>query len=228
MIFAFLRERMWNRLQGWHGKLLSQDGKEVLIKTVAQAIPTFCMSSFLIPISLCQELERMMNSFWWGTKSNGERCIHWIKWNTLCPRKEQGGMGFRSLHAFNLAMPGKHAWNFISNPYTLASRLIKAKYFPHGNFLSAQLGSNPSYTWKSIWSSQFILKQGCRWCIGDESSINIWHEPWLKDDTNLRVVTPMIEGIESLRVQDLFIMESRYWDVELIEDLYFHMTIKTD
>ena len=33
-------------------------------------------------------------------------------------------------------MLAKHAWNLISNPNTLASRLIKAKYFPHGNFLS--------------------------------------------------------------------------------------------
>ena len=71
MIFAFLWERMWNKLQGWHAKLLSQAGK-VVIKTVAQAIPIFCMSSLLIPISLCQELERMMNSFWWGTNQMGK------------------------------------------------------------------------------------------------------------------------------------------------------------
>ena len=79
-------------------------------------------------------------------------------------------MGFRSFHAFNLAMLAKHTWNFISNPNTLASRLIKAKYFLNGNFLAAQLGSNVSFTWKSIWMSQFILKQGCRWRIEDGSS----------------------------------------------------------
>ena len=57
-------------------------------------------------------------------------------------RKEEGGMGFRDLYFFNLAMLGKHGWNFVSNPHTLASRLIKAKYFRQGNFLSAQLGLN--------------------------------------------------------------------------------------
>ena len=45
-------------------------------------------------------------------------------------------MGFRSFHSFNLAMLAKNAWNFISNPNTLARRLIKAKYFSHGKFLS--------------------------------------------------------------------------------------------
>ena len=149
-IFAYLRERLWNRLQEWQSKLLSQFGKEVLVKTVAQTIPTYYMNSFLLSISLCQELERMINSFWWGMKPNGGQRINWKTWDTVCLRKEDGGMGFRNLHSFNLAMLGKHGWNFLSNPHTLASRLIKAKYFPQGNFLSAHLGSNPSYTWKSI------------------------------------------------------------------------------
>ena len=86
------------------------------MKTVAQAVPTYYMSSFLIPISLCEELERMMNSFWWGTKPTSKIRINWIKWDTLCMRKEQGGIGFWDLHFFNLAMLGKHGWNFVSNP----------------------------------------------------------------------------------------------------------------
>ena len=111
-------------------------------------------------------------------------------------------MGFRSFHAFNLAMLAKHAWNFISNPNTLASLLIKAKYFPHENFLSLNWDQTPSFTWKSIWMSQFILKQGCKWRIGDGSSINIWHDPWLKNNDNLKLLTPIIEGLEAMGVQD--------------------------
>ena len=95
-------------------------------------------------------------------KPNGERHINWIKWDALGMRKEQRGMGFRHPHSFNLAMLGKHGWNFISNPYIIASRFIKAKYFPWGDFLSTQLDSNLSYTWRSIWSSKSNLSHGCR------------------------------------------------------------------
>ena len=129
----------------------------------------------------------MKNSIRWYMRTNGERCIHSIEWDTLCMRKEQGGMGFRSLHAFNLAMLAKHAWNFISNPNTLASRLIITKYFPI---------PNPSFTWKNIWTSQFILKQGCRWRFGDKSSLNTWYDSWLKNNDNLKLLNPIIEVLE--------------------------------
>ena len=33
--FSYIKERMWRKLQGWEGKLLSQAGREVLIKAIA-------------------------------------------------------------------------------------------------------------------------------------------------------------------------------------------------
>ena len=129
-------------------------------------------------------------------------------------------MGFQNLHFFNLAMLGKHGWNFVSSPHTLASRLIKEKYFRQGNFLSTQLGLNPSYTWKSIWSAQSILKMGCRWRIGNGKSINVWQDSWLKDDTHLHLITPIVEGLENLMIHNLFIPITREWDIELLQELF--------
>ena len=39
--FNYIKEMVWRKLQGWEGKLLSQAGREVLIKSVIQAIPTY-------------------------------------------------------------------------------------------------------------------------------------------------------------------------------------------
>ncbi|KAL0011890.1 hypothetical protein SO802_006998 [Lithocarpus litseifolius] len=48
--FNYIKERVWRKLQRWEGKLLSQAGREVLIKAVIQAIPTYAMGCFKLPM----------------------------------------------------------------------------------------------------------------------------------------------------------------------------------
>ena len=68
LVFADIKEKVGKKLAGWKGKLLSTEDKEVLIKAVAQAILTYTMSCFQLPKSLCEDLEKLMRSFWWGQK----------------------------------------------------------------------------------------------------------------------------------------------------------------
>lgn len=71
--FSGFKDRVWNCLNNWNTKFLTQAGKEILIKVVAHAIPTYCMSVFLLPIALCEEIQRLMQRFWWGHKENTSR-----------------------------------------------------------------------------------------------------------------------------------------------------------
>ena len=56
--------------------------------------------------------------------------------------------------------------------------------------------------------------------MGDGSSINVWFDPWLKDDTNFRLETPLDVELSSMNVQDLMIPRCWQWDVECIEELF--------
>ena len=84
----------------------------------------------------------------------------------------------------------KQGWKLQSDPNALISCIYKAIYYPRGDFFKASLGNNPSFTWRSIWSSRVLLEGGCRWKIGDSRNIRVWGDPWLKDEGNFRVVTP--------------------------------------
>lgn len=53
-------------MKGWKEKLLSQVGKEVMVKAIIQSIPTYSMSVFKLPIGLCKYIEAMIRKFWWG------------------------------------------------------------------------------------------------------------------------------------------------------------------
>lgn len=57
--------------------------------------------------------------------------------------KREGGLGFRNLHLFNQA---KQVWKLLQRPKSLIFRLLKGRYFRHGNILNATRGSQPSYS----------------------------------------------------------------------------------
>ena len=62
----YIKDRLWDKLQDWKEKLLSQASKEVLLKVVVQAIPSFTMSCFRLPMGLCHDIEMLIRKFWWG------------------------------------------------------------------------------------------------------------------------------------------------------------------
>ena len=63
MSLNFIKERVWNKLQGWKENLLSQAGREVLLKAVVQAIPTFAIGCFKLPSGLLNDIEMMIGNF---------------------------------------------------------------------------------------------------------------------------------------------------------------------
>lgn len=75
--FAKLKQRVTNKVSGWKEKLLLTAGKEILIKAVAQAVPSFSMSCFLLPKKLCDELTSLIQLFWWGQVKN-EKKLAWL------------------------------------------------------------------------------------------------------------------------------------------------------
>ena len=53
--FQYLVDRLVPRLNGWKERCLSSGGKEILIKPIAQATPTYAMSVFKIPKKIAKE-----------------------------------------------------------------------------------------------------------------------------------------------------------------------------
>lgn len=63
-VFAMVIDRVWTKIKGWNEIFLSRAGKEVLIKAVAQAIPTYIMSCYKLPEITCHEIESLLTNIW--------------------------------------------------------------------------------------------------------------------------------------------------------------------
>ena len=93
--------------------------------------------------------------------------------------KHLGGLGYRDLEIFNLALLARQAWRIIQPPLTLSARILQAKYFSSSSFLEAELGVQPSQIWRSILEGRGALEQGLIRRIGTGEDTRIWDQNWL-------------------------------------------------
>ncbi|CAL8118504.1 unnamed protein product [Prunus armeniaca] len=221
-IFGTVKDRIGKRISGWKEKLLSRAGKEVLIKAVLQAMPTYLMSCFWMPKGMCKELHGLMAKFWWF-KSKNMRGIYWTKWETICVSKQIGGLGFRDLEAFNQAL-AKQSWRLFFNCNSLAARIFKARYFPHCNFLEAGLGYRPSRIWSSLIWGKDLLKAGLRWRVGNGEDIYVYQDRWVPLPMNFKIIsTPQFDV--SMKVCELFNAAGQ-WDEEQLKANFWEQEVK--
>lgn len=142
-----------------------------------------------------------------------------MSWERMCKRKAEGGLGFHSLRDFNVALLGKQGWRLIQHPNSLVSKVFQARYYPNNTFLMAKVGSNPSYTWRSIMEAQTLLKRGDVRRVGSGRDIDTLNDPWLPCDEDPFIHTRH-EALKNSKVESLMITGERVWDNELIANIF--------
>ena len=123
-----------------------------------------------------------------------DKKVTWMSWDRMCLPKDKGGLGFRDLKSFNLALLAKQGWRLQTNSSSLFSQVYKAKYFPKGEFADAEIGKNASFSWRNIMAAQHLVKRGLRWQVGDGCSIRVWQDQWLTTRSTYKMATPKIPG----------------------------------
>ncbi|CAH9108067.1 unnamed protein product [Cuscuta europaea] len=217
-VLGFIKEQVIKRINGWNHKFLSKAGREVLLKTVVQAMPNYAMNVFLFPRDMCMELERPMNGFWWtGASGRGTSWKHWVG---MSFPKKKGGMGFKRMREFNLAMLEKQAGRIFKQPDSLVARVLKARYYPCSSFIEAKIGHNPSFVWRSIFETHSLIKQGFMWKMGKGNLINVWRDPWSPCPDNSKVESVVIEGLENCTVAGLLQAGGAARDIDILTDLF--------
>ena len=151
-------------------------------------------------------------------------------WKKMCNSKAKGGMGFRNLQAFNLAMLAKQVWRILSNPNSLVARVLKDRYVPMSYVLNAKLGNSLSYSWRSIHkhhSSLEVIRKGTRWRVGNGKLIHIWEDKWLPTPSTYKVISPPNNNPEFPMVSSLIDPTTKWWKVDMLRATFLLFEAKT-
>ncbi|CAE5959180.1 unnamed protein product [Arabidopsis arenosa] len=117
-LFASIVDRIRQKAISWSSRFLSSAGKMVMLKSVLTAIPTYAMSCFQLPASLCDRIQSALTRFWWD-KNDQQKKMCWISWEKMARPKQTGGLGFKNVKLF--------LWKAVSGAvpsgYQLATRI---------------------------------------------------------------------------------------------------------
>ncbi|XP_037496859.1 uncharacterized protein LOC105637737 [Jatropha curcas] len=130
----------------------------------------------------------------WKIKKLSKAGIHWMSWECLCRDKNVGGLAFKQLREFNIALLGKIRWKLIKEPESLVAQLLKVRYYANVDFLAAPLGGAYS-EWDVLES--WMQKE---YCYMDLLLNGRWNEQLIRRIFNYRDVSfilriPIITGV---------------------------------
>lgn len=99
--FSYLAQRINQKMDNWYNAFLSPAGREVLLKAVVTAFPSYSMSCFLLPSRLLNQITSAMRRFWWSSTKDRHK-IPWVAWKKITNPKKIGVLLLcRCFMAFN-------------------------------------------------------------------------------------------------------------------------------
>ena len=109
---------------------------------------------------------------YFSIKFTGKLKIAWVKWETVCLPKQNGGLGIKDIRTFNKALLGKWRWDLFHQHKELWARILASKYGGWRSLVDAKRVSNESVWWQDLLvvthDQQFnnILQEGTIWRVG--------------------------------------------------------------
>ncbi|XP_018488051.2 uncharacterized protein LOC108858662 [Raphanus sativus] len=216
-MFTSIVDRIRQRASSWSNRFLSRAGKLTMLKAVLTAIPTYSMSCFQLPVSLCKRIQSTLTQFWWNSTS-GKKKMCWVAWQKLTKPKAAGGLGLRDIQMFNQALLAKVAWRILTSPGCLLVRVLRGKYCHKKSFLDVQVPSVCSYGWRSILHGRDLLKDNLGKAIENGQDTRVWKDPWISLEKQVKPFGPVREANMDLRVSDL-LTDDLKWNTKRVESI---------
>ncbi|GAV83752.1 hypothetical protein CFOL_v3_27198, partial [Cephalotus follicularis] len=155
-----LLDKLLRRTSSWMSNSLSFGGRLQSMYSVMFSIQVFWCSTFILPVAVTKECDRIMRIYLWHGTSNGKKSGK-VAWSRVCKPKKEGGLGIKGCRAWNQAAIMKIGWEIFQKK---ASIWIDCNY---------------SWSWRNVLNSRKLLANKLHYEVGNEQSFSLWFDPWL-------------------------------------------------
>jgi hypothetical protein len=227
-VFLDIKDRICSKIIGWKAKLLSQAARTTLLKFVANAIPTYLMSLFLISKSFCSEITAIMRKFWWNFPQDKKHSLAFLSWDTICQHKALGGLGIRPLKFLNHSLLARLGWKFTINDLAPWVAVLKSNYLKdNGSFLETSSSPTSSWLWKGLLNNREVVKKGACISISNGAHVDVWSSPCIPLLPDFKPRPKVnLPDLPEFCVADLITHGARVWNKLLLQDLFDPFTVE--
>ncbi|OIS95712.1 cbl-interacting serinethreonine-protein kinase 9, partial [Nicotiana attenuata] len=172
-------EKCEKKLANWKNQYLSMGGRLILINSVLDAMPTYMMSLFSIPVNVVKRIDALRRNFLWEGNSEKKK-FHLVKWNSLTTSKKTGGLGIKNLRVQNHSLMMNWLWKFAADEQSLWREVVREKYGMEGKWTTKPVRSPYGVSlWKSIRNCWPKVINKAKFKVENGMKISLWDDIWL-------------------------------------------------
>lgn len=222
------------RFSSWSSKALSFAGRLLLIKTVVAGVSTFWCSTFILPKACVNKINSLCSIFLWKGTSEGQNSAR-VGWDTVTLTKEEGGLGVKDLHKWNLSCILKLIWMLFFRPDSVWVCWFKEVILNGelSNYWSIRTSTTYSWMVNKLIKSRELVYPLLKRRVGNGATTNFWVDNWspfgnlytLLNGRHSRLGIPQHATVASLNCDGSWLLPPARTDDQLA--LHIHLTTVT-
>ena len=199
--FQSVVERVQAKLAGWKNKCLSPAGRIMLIKAAVIAIPEYTMQCYRIPVRICDEVDKLVRDFLWGSTMERKK-MHMVGWSHVTMPQDLRGLGIFQMKAQNFALLAKLCWGIASSQNYPWAQILISKYLTATRLSEGGRKLPTSKIWAACKEGGIIFNKGLKWVVANGEEVGFGDDFWLTSGPLRKQIEGLLaEGENNLSVK---------------------------